>query len=224
MADGLAHALDLVLAAFVQRQLELRRAKTPNTGRSGAAVLELDACRELLQRLVVGRAFHLDLVELLDAVARMREPVRERAVVRQEQCARRVRIEPADRDNSFRDFLDELDDGRAAFRIAGRPSIVVVSTLSPTLPPAAVAAEASVRAGRGLVKARRDRPSCHNTVSPTSRRLMYSPADFAAAAGMKMPPPSFAANPTSGGFSVRALTSITPRACSRRSRVPVSGN
>src|SRR5207253_10174966 len=38
---------------------------------------------------------------------------------RQEQCARGVGVEPADRHDSFRDVLDELDDRRAALRIAG---------------------------------------------------------------------------------------------------------
>ena len=73
-----------------------------------------------LQRLVVGLAFDLDLVDLLDAVARMREPVRERAVVRQEQRAGRVGVEPSDGDDSFRDLVHELDDGRPSLRVAGR--------------------------------------------------------------------------------------------------------
>jgi hypothetical protein len=46
VADGLAHSLDLVLAALVDAQLEPARAETPNVGRRGAAVLEVDALGE----------------------------------------------------------------------------------------------------------------------------------------------------------------------------------
>ena len=42
-------------------------------------------------------ALDLGLVRLLDAVARMREPVRELAVVREQERAGRVGVEPADR-------------------------------------------------------------------------------------------------------------------------------
>ena len=47
----------------------------------------------------------------------MREPVRERAVVREQERARRVDVEPADRDDP-RLVLDEADDGRPALRVA----------------------------------------------------------------------------------------------------------
>ena len=59
----------------------------------------------------------LDLVHLLDAVARVREPVRERAVVREQERAGRVDVEPPDR-NHARVVLDELDDGRPPLRVA----------------------------------------------------------------------------------------------------------
>ena len=54
------------------------------------------------QRRLVRLALHVHLVDLLDAVARMREPVRERAVVREQQRAGRVGVEPADRDDALR--------------------------------------------------------------------------------------------------------------------------
>ena len=47
----------------------------------------------------------------------MREPVRERAVVREQERAGRVDVEPPDR-NDPRLVLDELDDGRPAVRVA----------------------------------------------------------------------------------------------------------
>jgi hypothetical protein len=43
MADGFAHALDLMLATLVQRQFEPRRSEPPDLRRRRAAVIELDA-------------------------------------------------------------------------------------------------------------------------------------------------------------------------------------
>ena len=68
-----------------------------------------------------GRQVALDIgdVGLLDAVARMREPVGEIAVVREQEHAARVDVQPADR-NDARLVADEIDDGRAALGIAAR--------------------------------------------------------------------------------------------------------
>jgi uncharacterized protein with GYD domain len=49
----------------------------------------------------------------------MSEPVRERAVVREQERAGRVRVEAADGDDALRD-VDELDHGRPSLRIPGR--------------------------------------------------------------------------------------------------------
>jgi len=43
VADGFQHPLDLVLAAFVDRELEPGRFKAPHPGGRGAAVVELHA-------------------------------------------------------------------------------------------------------------------------------------------------------------------------------------
>jgi hypothetical protein len=43
MADGRKHALDLVLPAFVQRQLDPRRGEAACARRRRAAVFEVDA-------------------------------------------------------------------------------------------------------------------------------------------------------------------------------------
>src|SRR6266436_9636162 len=43
VADGLAHALDLMLASLVQDQLELRGAETAHVRGRGGTVVELDA-------------------------------------------------------------------------------------------------------------------------------------------------------------------------------------
>ena len=119
MADRLAHAAHLAVAALVQHELELPGAEPAYTRRRSDAVLELDSLGEPAQRLVVRLLPRLDLVDLLDAVARVRKPVRERAVVREQEHAGRVDVEPPDRDDP-RLVLDERDDGRPALRVAGR--------------------------------------------------------------------------------------------------------
>src|SRR5204862_5774124 len=81
MVDGFEHPLDLVLAALVDRELDARGSKAARAGGSGDAVVELDASLERGQRLVGRIALDLGLVDLLHLVARMREPVREVAVV-----------------------------------------------------------------------------------------------------------------------------------------------
>ena len=77
--------------------------------------LTRDEVRRL--RRLVGLAFDLRDVRLLDPVARMGEPVRERAVVRQQQHARRVAVEASHR-NDADIATDEVDDRRPALRIA----------------------------------------------------------------------------------------------------------
>ena len=100
MADRREHALDLVLAAFVHRQLDAVRAEAARAGGRGRAVVELDAVAEPLERLVGRLALDLGLVDLLDLVARMGEPVRELAVVREQERAGGIGVEPADRDDA----------------------------------------------------------------------------------------------------------------------------
>ena len=117
VADRLAHPLHLVLAALVEDELDPVRAEAARACRRGAAVLELDALTEAAERLVVRLALDLRLVRLLDAVARVREPVRERAVVREQERAGGVGVEAADRDDA-RLRRDEVDDGAAALRVA----------------------------------------------------------------------------------------------------------
>ncbi len=93
------------------------RAEAPGLRRRGRAVVELDPSRSALQRVLAGVALDLGDVRLLDAVARVREPVGERAVVREQERSGRVRVEPPDRDDA-RLAGHELDDGRSSLRIA----------------------------------------------------------------------------------------------------------
>ena len=119
MPDRLAHPLHLVLAALVEDELEPAAAEPAGAGGSGAAVLEVDALAQPAERVLVRVAVDVDLVRLLDAVARMREPVREQPVVREQERAGRVGVEPADRDDA-RLGGNEIDDGAAALRVADR--------------------------------------------------------------------------------------------------------
>ena len=78
MADGVEHALHLAVPALVDRQLDDVRSEELRLRRRGAAVLELDAVLERVQDLLARLAVDLRDVGLLDAVARVREPVCER--------------------------------------------------------------------------------------------------------------------------------------------------
>ena len=86
-------------------------------GGGGAAVLELDAVGEAAERVAARPALDLGDVDLLDLVARVGEPVRELAVVREQERAGRVGVEAADRDDP-RLVADEADDRRPPVRVA----------------------------------------------------------------------------------------------------------
>ena len=76
MADRGQHPLDLVLAPFVQRQLDAARPEAADAGAGGRPVVELDPGAQPLEGLVRGLALDLGLVDLLDFVARVGEAVR----------------------------------------------------------------------------------------------------------------------------------------------------
>ncbi len=121
MADRVAHPLHLVLAPLVQRQLDPAPARPPaedtNLGRSGRAVVELDARTKPGELVPRRRALDLHLVHLRHAVAGVREPVGELPVVREQERARRIHVEAADR-NHTRLGWDEPGDGRATVWVA----------------------------------------------------------------------------------------------------------
>src|SRR5581483_3799093 len=96
MADGLEHPLHLVLATLVDRQLDPPAREPADAGWSAPAVVELHARSQPPERALAGIPLDLHLVDLVDLVARVREAVRELPVVRQQQRARRVRVQAAD--------------------------------------------------------------------------------------------------------------------------------
>src|ERR1700730_4313823 len=116
MPDSFEHALDLTVLAFVNGQLDdARREQADSRGRS-EPVVELDALLERCDVLHARRASHFGAVRLLDAVAGMRETIRQLPVVREEQRTCRIRIEATDRDD-MRLLRHELDNGRASLRV-----------------------------------------------------------------------------------------------------------
>src|SRR5438309_8869088 len=69
------------------------------------------------ERRFVRLAFDLDLIDLLDAVARVRQSMRQWAVVRQQEHTGRVDVETTYGDDTFRK-IDELDNGRSCLWVA----------------------------------------------------------------------------------------------------------
>jgi uncharacterized protein with GYD domain len=118
VADRGQHPLDLVLAALVDRELDPARPEPADARGRSRTVVQLDARAKPLERVVGGLALDLGLVDLLDLVARMREPVRELAVVGEQERSGRVGVQPPDGDDP-RGMLDELDDGGPALWVAG---------------------------------------------------------------------------------------------------------
>jgi len=109
MPDGGEHPLDLVLASLVEHELDATRAEAADARGSRATVVELDPLTQLSQRSVVRVAFDHGDVRLLDAVARVGEPVGELPVVREQEHASRVGVEPPDRYDAWL-VRHELDD------------------------------------------------------------------------------------------------------------------
>ena len=123
MADGLAHAPHLALAALVQHDLDdaraARRAQHAHPRRRSAPAVQLDARGQPRSRLGAHRASHRRLVRLLDAVARVHEPRREVAVVREQQQPGRVGVEPAHGEEPAVG-ADEIDHRAPAVRVPHR--------------------------------------------------------------------------------------------------------
>ena len=117
VAERLEHPLHLPVAPLVERELDPAAAEPAGPRQGGEPVVQLDAPGEAAQHVVGRLGLELDLVDLLDAVAGMREAVREGPVVREQERAGRVRVEAADR-NDTRLGRDELDDRGSPLRVA----------------------------------------------------------------------------------------------------------
>ena len=123
VADRLAHPPHLPLAALVQHDLEPVRGEPAHARRRGPAVLELHAVAQPPQRrLAHRRAAHLGAVDARHLERRVRQAVRELAVVRQQQQAGGVGVEPPDRVEALA-ARHERDDRRAALRVLRRADV-----------------------------------------------------------------------------------------------------
>ena len=99
MADRLAHAPHLAVAALVDGDAAERGAHERHLGRRGQAVVELDALAQPAHAPRRRRALHLDQVLLLHAEAGVGEAMGQVAVVGEQQQALGVGVEAADRED-----------------------------------------------------------------------------------------------------------------------------
>ena len=121
MSDRLAHALHLAVPTFVERELEsgpVRPAsQDADACRCRGAVVELDAVAKPRDDVGRRRAGDIDLVDLRYPVPRMGKPVREVAVVRQQERSGGIDVESADRDDA-RLERHEVHDSPSPLRVA----------------------------------------------------------------------------------------------------------
>ena len=119
MADRVAHPAHLAVASFVDRDAQQVRRRQRDLRRRGDAVLERDALAEHAHRRGRGSSRDLGQVLLLDPERRMGEPMREVAVVREEQQPLGVGVEPTDREHP-RLGGHEVGDDRPSLRVGER--------------------------------------------------------------------------------------------------------
>jgi hypothetical protein len=120
MPDGVAHALDLPLAALVNGDLQLVGLEAGHPGRGGATVLEVHPLSEGVQGpLVDRRVGHPHPVGLVDLEARVGQAVGERAVVGEQDEPAGVDVQAPDGVQAARSG-HERDHGGPPMRIAGR--------------------------------------------------------------------------------------------------------
>jgi len=101
MADPLEHAAHLTIAAFVQRKIDdgaiaRNGDDAQHRGRRSAA-FEKDAAAQFFDGFGFEAPAQRRAIDFVDAETRVREREREIAVVRQQQHAGRIVIEPSDR-------------------------------------------------------------------------------------------------------------------------------
>jgi len=121
VADALAHPPDEVPSPLVHSDLEpaLRRQPPEDAhprGR-GLSVLQAHAAPEPRDRLLVGLPADLHAIDARYRVAGVQDGGRQPAVVREEEEARRVHVEPADGVEPLAGRLDEGDHRRPALRV-----------------------------------------------------------------------------------------------------------
>jgi hypothetical protein len=124
MADAGQQAADFAVTAFVQNHFENRRTFTPILDSHVLNVREtfgeVNATLKFAERFALDLAGNLYLVNLLDAVTWMREPVREVAIVGHQDEAFARNVEPADRVDPRRIGRQQVDHTWTSGGVAGR--------------------------------------------------------------------------------------------------------
>ena len=110
MADGLAHPPDLAVAPLVHDDAQHPGSHHPHSGWCGGTVAQVDAPPETAQRTDGWLALHLHQVLLVHAVRRVRQAVRQLAVVGEQQQALAVGVQAANREHTWlgRNEIDRL--------------------------------------------------------------------------------------------------------------------
>jgi len=130
MADRLAHPPDLAVASFTQANLQARvgfaagllNSADAHARRHRTAAVDDDAAREAGQVALVGLTQHASVIDALELVSRMAHALGEISIIREQQQAFRVVVEPADRIEIPVDpgGREEVDDRLTPLRIRPR--------------------------------------------------------------------------------------------------------
>ncbi len=124
MADAGQQAADFAVTAFVQNHFEDCRAFAPTFDSHvlgvGKALSQVHTTLELAEGFALDLAGNLNLVNLLNSMTWMREPVREVAIVGHQDEAFARNVEPADRVHPLRIGRQQIDHAWASGGVAGR--------------------------------------------------------------------------------------------------------
>jgi hypothetical protein len=123
------HPADLTLLAFGEDQLErgglALMADDPHSLGANLAIGQPDAFGYLGERFAGRQTGHQHAIQFLHAVARMRQSIRQLAVVGEDQEAGAVLVEAADGVDPLGDFGKQVDDPRTAGRVEGGRDITL---------------------------------------------------------------------------------------------------
>ena len=121
MPDRFAHPAHFTVVTLTNDELQPRLALTSaldaHLGGGGDSLVQAHAARQPRERVGSGCAFHLDPVRLANAIARMGQPQRQLAIVRQQQKPGRMEVEAPNREHAPAHVRQQLAHRRPPFRI-----------------------------------------------------------------------------------------------------------
>lgn len=124
MPDEFKHSPHLPVAPFAQRQLDQRVAfglrSNARAARRGFAVFEIDSGFQLLQCRDRNLASNARPIDFFNSMRRMRQKLRQRAVIGQKQNARCIEIKASDGVQMPIFFGQQMRDRGAPFRVFAR--------------------------------------------------------------------------------------------------------